>query len=97
MDTPTTKAALLSAMETARREWDSLLSHVDEQALVEPGVEGVWSVKQIVAHIAGYEEWAAAFLTDRLDPTAGALTADYADRAWLCYTWLVRSSSGERL
>jgi hypothetical protein len=75
MDTPTTKAALLSAMETARREWDSLLSQVDEQALVEPGVEGVWSVKQIVAHIAGYEEWAAAFLTDRLDPTAGALTA----------------------
>ncbi len=75
MDTPTTEAALLSAMETARREWDTLLFQVDEHALVKPGVEGVWSVKQIVAHIAGYEEWAAAFLTDRLDSTAGALTA----------------------
>jgi Protein of unknown function (DUF1706) len=75
MDTPTTKAALLSAMETARREWDTVLAHIDESALVEPGVEGIWSVKQIVAHIAGYEAWAAAFLTDRLDARAGVLAA----------------------
>lgn len=40
--------------------------------LEQPGVEGLWSVKQIVAHIAGYEEGAAAFLTDRRDP-AGAM------------------------
>ena len=38
MDTPTTKAALLSAMETARSEWETLLSDIDEQALLEPGV-----------------------------------------------------------
>lgn len=75
MDVPTTKAALLDAMESARREWETLLAQIDAQALVQPGVEGAWSVKQIVAHIAGYEEWAAAFLTDRLDPAAGALAA----------------------
>jgi len=75
MDRPTSKAALLRAMETARYEWDSLLADIDEDALNEPGVEGVWSVKQIVAHIAGYEEWATAFLTDRLNPSAGALAA----------------------
>ncbi len=72
MDTPMPKAALLSAMETVRSEWETLLAQLDEQALLEPGVEGVWSVKQIVAHIAGYEEYAAALLTDRLDPGAGA-------------------------
>src|SRR5262245_14285391 len=75
MDSPTTKAALLSAMETGRREWDALLGLIDAEALVEQGVEGVWSVKQIVAHIAGYEEWTAAFLIDRADPNAGALAA----------------------
>ncbi len=75
MDVPTSKSALLRAMETGRSEWETLLSQIDEHTLLEPGVEGVWSVKQIVAHIAGYEEWAAAFLTDRLDPLAGALAA----------------------
>jgi hypothetical protein len=75
MDGPTTKVALLDAMETSRREWDTLLDSIDAEALVQQGVEGVWSVKQIVAHIAGYEEWTAAFLTDRADPNAGALAA----------------------
>jgi uncharacterized damage-inducible protein DinB len=75
VDTPTTKVALLSAMETGRAEWDTMLSHIDAHALEEPCVEGVWSVKQIVAHIAGYEEYAAALLMDQLDPHAGAEAA----------------------
>jgi hypothetical protein len=75
MTLPATKAELITALERGRRDWDTLLAAIDEHALVEPGVEGVWSVKQIVAHIAGYEAWAAAFLTDRGDPSAGALAA----------------------
>src|SRR5712692_5489806 len=75
MDVPTTKSALLWAMETGRSEWETLLFQIDEQALLEPGVEGVWSVKEIVAHIAGYEEYAAALLTDRLETGAGAQAA----------------------
>ena len=75
MDIPKTKSELLSAMEAARREWDTVLSQIDEQQLSEPGVEGVWSVKQIVAHVAGYEEWTVAFLTNRLNPGAGILAA----------------------
>lgn len=75
MDIPKTKSELLRAMEAGRREWDTILSQIDEQALSEPGVEGVWSVKQIVAHVAGYEEWTAAFLNDRLNPGAGILAA----------------------
>jgi hypothetical protein len=75
MDTPTTKAALLRAMESGRAEWDTLLSQIDAQALEEPGVEGVWSIKQIVAHIAGYEQYAAALLIDQLDPDVGAEAA----------------------
>ena len=62
-------------MEIGRREWDTILSQIDGQHLSEPGVEGFWSVKQIIAHVAGYEEWTAAFLNDRLNPGAGILAA----------------------
>ena len=75
MSMPTTKVELITALEGGRREWDSVLAAIDEQALAEPGVEGAWSVQQIVAHVAGYEAWAGAFLTDRRDPSAGALAA----------------------
>jgi len=75
MEGLTTKAVLLSAMETGRREWDMLLVQIDADDLEKPGVEGAWSVKQIVAHIAGYEAYAAALLSDRCDPSAGAQAA----------------------
>jgi hypothetical protein len=75
MDIPKTKPELLRAMEAGRREWETVLSQIDEQSLSEPGVEGIWSVKQIVAHVAGYDEWTAAFLTNRLNPDAGILAA----------------------
>jgi len=75
MDIPKTKAELLHALEAGRQEWDTVLSQIHEQSLLEPGVEGIWSVKQIVAHVAGYEQWMVAFLRDRLDPAAGSLAA----------------------
>ena len=73
MDTPKTKSEFLRLMEDGRREWDAVLSQVNKKYLSEPGVEGIWSVRQIVAHVAGYEEWTAAFLTDRLNPGADIL------------------------
>ena len=75
MDIPKSKVELIQVTEAARGEWDSVLSEIDEQALTEPGVEGTWSVKQIVAHVAGYEEWTVAFLNDRRHPGAGILAA----------------------
>ena len=75
MELPKTKAELLEAMEAGRGEWDAVLSQIDEQHLSETGVEGIWSVKQIVAHVAGYEKWTGAFLNDRMNPNAGILAA----------------------
>ena len=59
-----TKSDLLMAMETGRQAWQALLGQINEAAILEPGVEGVWSVKEIVAHIAGYEEYFSAYLAD---------------------------------
>lgn len=75
MDAPTSKMSLLQAMEDGRREWEALLTQIGEQAMLEPGVEGVWSVKEIVTHIAGFEQYAAALLTDVLRAEAHAQAA----------------------
>src|SRR5579872_989236 len=34
-----------------RALWDALIARIDEQWMLEPGVEGKWSVKDIIAHI----------------------------------------------
>jgi hypothetical protein len=59
-----TKTSLLAEMKTGRQGWQTLLDQIDEAAMSEPGVEGVWSVKEIVAHIAGYEQYFSAYLID---------------------------------
>ncbi len=54
-----TTTQLLEAMRMARSNWEALLAEVGEARLIEPGVEGDWSIKDIAAHIAYYERWAA--------------------------------------
>jgi hypothetical protein len=50
---------LLEMMCTVRSNWEALLAEVGEARLTEPGVEGDWSLKDIIAHITYYETWAA--------------------------------------
>ena len=74
-DLPTSKIELLEQMEAGRMQWDNVLAQISTSALEDPGVEGIWSIKQIVAHILGYEEWALAFLTDLHNPALSAQLA----------------------
>lgn len=62
MDGETIKQELLHKVRAARAEWDALLAQVPGARLAEPGVEGEdgeWTVKDIVAHVAIYEDWLA--------------------------------------
>ena len=54
-----TTTQLLEVMRTARSNWEALLAEVGEARLTEPGVEGDWSLKDIIAHITYFETWAA--------------------------------------
>jgi hypothetical protein len=45
------KATFLEKLQTARGEWEALLSEVGEQRMLEPGATGEWSVKDVIAHI----------------------------------------------
>jgi hypothetical protein len=52
MDSYMSKAQLLSMIRGARADWDTLLADIPEAWMTEPGVDGEWSVKDIIAHIA---------------------------------------------
>jgi hypothetical protein len=56
------KADLLAAMQAGRDDWDNLISRIDKKRMTEPGVEGEWSVKDLIAHISTYEGWMAQLL-----------------------------------
>jgi hypothetical protein len=58
MSTQLTVAQLLEVMRAARSNWEALLAEAGEARLTEPGVEGDWSLKDIIAHITYFETWA---------------------------------------
>lgn len=61
-------------MAAGRKEWEETLALLDEKALKEPNVEGIWSVKEVIAHICAFEQYMAALLNDQkgADAQAGA-------------------------
>jgi hypothetical protein len=62
---------LLSAMIAERGHWDTLLDEIDGRRMDEPGALGIWSIKLVIAHITGWERWAAELAREiaRGEPT----------------------------
>ena len=54
MTTSMSKAQLLSEIQNEQAEWEALLSSIDEARMIEPGVAGEWSFKDIVVHLTGW-------------------------------------------
>lgn len=50
------KQELVDRIEQSHSEWQSLLTEVGEAHMEQPGVTGDWSVKDIIAHIAAWEQ-----------------------------------------
>lgn len=65
MAPPKDKAELLQNMEQGRKAWDALIAQVTDEQMKTPNVDGEWSIKDIVAHITGYEQYAWAMLADQ--------------------------------
>ena len=53
---PMTGSKLAGILQTERTRWNALLAQVSLDRLDVPGVEGEWSVKQLVAHLTWYEQ-----------------------------------------
>src|SRR5690349_275489 len=50
------KAQLLDRLRTERRRLERMLARLSEAQMVQPGVHHKWSVKDILAHIAIWDE-----------------------------------------
>lgn len=57
--TPAGKQMLLDLMEVERARWDALIAEFSEEQMHQPGLDGGWSVKDVIAHVAMYEAWTA--------------------------------------
>src|SRR5947209_19613982 len=53
------KQELLDRMEIERAAWDALIARFSEERMLEPGIESDWSLKDVIAHVAMYENWTA--------------------------------------
>jgi hypothetical protein len=54
-DRPMTGARLASILQDERTRWNALLAQIPANRMEEPGVEGDWSVKELVAHLTWFE------------------------------------------
>ena len=69
----------LAALAQTRAELLSTLAGLDAATLARKGVVGDWSIKNILAHLAAWEEWVAAALPQRV--ATGRTPADFSERA----------------
>lgn len=49
-----------------RAEYERLLAEVDEEQMLEPGLPGGWSVKDVIAHVNWYEQEMVVLLETRV-------------------------------
>ena len=54
--------SLLADLDAAREAFHEALAEVDEQLVTVPGVVGDWSVRDLVVHVAAWDEHGAAAL-----------------------------------
>jgi uncharacterized damage-inducible protein DinB len=62
------RATFLAILQRERAAWDALLAEVSELGearISQPGINGEWSVKDIVAHVTWYEREMIAMLQTR--------------------------------
>ncbi|NPV65525.1 MAG: ClbS/DfsB family four-helix bundle protein [Anaerolineae bacterium] len=62
------KKALLDDLRAARAEFLAAIEGLSEDEMLRPGVEGIWSVKDIIAHLIAWEAELVTALNRKLSP-----------------------------
>ena len=64
MPEPKTKTRIIQLLKTERTRLESNLATLTPAQMIQPGVVGEWSIKDVLAHLADWEahmpEWVAA-------------------------------------
>jgi len=92
------KTELINWLQEEEQKWEGLLDQIGRAHIEQPGVNGEWSMKDIVAHLMGLHRWqldrfrAAAQHTPQPSPAWPAqLASDDEINAWIYETNRARS------
>lgn len=56
------KSELLNSLQEEYQQWETLLDEIGPARMEQPAVNGDWSMKDIVAHLTGWNRWLVARL-----------------------------------
>ncbi len=94
------KAELLNWLKEEYRKWEAFLAEISSALMEQPGVNGDWSMKDMIAHIFGYQPWltsriqAAAYGKPKpVPPWPPQLQTDDEINAWIYETYRGRTLS----
>ncbi len=71
-DGQATKAELLERIRASYAGWEAVAAAIPDEAMTRPVLPGGWSAKDLLAHVAAYEQWTAAQVraaTEGREPT----------------------------
>jgi hypothetical protein len=92
MEETMTKSELLALVRAERKSLDAELANLDGDLMTKPGVEGCWSIKDLIAHISVWEQRMIVWLKQTLrgdvpEQLPAGMTWDDLDR-WNDQTYL---------
>ncbi|HEX2698376.1 MAG TPA: ClbS/DfsB family four-helix bundle protein [Anaerolineales bacterium] len=84
------KPELLTWLHVEYQNWEGILDQIDSARMEQPGVNGEWSMKDVVAHLTGWNRWLVARMqaaargeAGPLPPWPAQLQADDEINAWI--------------
>ena len=93
------KTELVERLKARQQRWQGLLDEIGLARMDQAGVNGDWSMKDMVAHLTGWDVWAVARLQaaqrgepEPAPPWPAQLTGDDAINAWIYAAYRDRST-----
>lgn len=84
------KSELLNWLQEQYQQWEAFLDRIGPTRMDQPGVNGHWSMKDVVAHLTGWNRWLVARLQaaqrgepEPPPPWPAQLQAEDAINAWI--------------
>jgi len=90
------KSELLNWMQEEYQKWEAFLDQIGPARMDQPGVNGDWSMKDIVAHLTGWNRWLVARLqaAGRSEPEPPPPWPAYLQTDDEINAWIYESNQG---
>lgn len=92
------KSELLNWLKQENEQWEAFLGEIGPARMEEPGVCGHWSIKDVIAHLTGWQHWLVARVqaaqqgeAEPAPPWPAQLQEEDDVNAWIYETYRGRS------